>query len=432
MSILAWLTENRTPRQTIAKNTFWLAAGQVGSRLLRAAIVIYAARTLGAGSWGAFAYALGIVTFLTVFSDIGINGIITREAARSPALRDRYLASAFALKLVLIALLTAAAALTLPYLTKIAEARALLPILLFVFAFDTLRDLGSAFARALEQMQIEALAGILTNAAIVFLGFLFLALAPTSAALAWGYVLGSASGAILIAFALRKHLRRLRGAFDPRLWRQIMRTAWPFGLLAMMGAVMLNTDIVMLGWLRSPQEVGYYSAAQKIVQLLYVLPTFFASSMFPLLTRLAREDALAARTFLEKSVAGVLMLAAPLAALGAAFGGTIIKTLFGAAYAPAAPAFSILMLTLILTYPSILIGNAIFAYRRERAFVSFVLLAVTLNVAWNFALIPRFGIAGAAGATLATQLMADTLIWYRMKRVNGFTILRGARALFTR
>ena len=61
-----WLLHNTTVWQTIAKNTFWLFFGQMMSRVLRAIIVIYAARVLGAASWGAFSYALGIAAFLTI------------------------------------------------------------------------------------------------------------------------------------------------------------------------------------------------------------------------------------------------------------------------------------------------------------------------------------------------------------------------------
>src|SRR3972149_7577669 len=152
MNILNFLFKNGSAGQTIAKNTFWLFFGQIMSRLLRAAIVIYAARVLGAASWGAFSYALGIAAFLTIFSDIGINALITKEASRNPELKDKYIATAFWTKLVLTAFFIIATFLVFPYLTNIPEAAAIMPILIFVFAFDTLRDLGSALTRALEKM----------------------------------------------------------------------------------------------------------------------------------------------------------------------------------------------------------------------------------------------------------------------------------------
>jgi O-antigen/teichoic acid export membrane protein len=75
-AIKQFLLHNTSTHQTILKNTTWLFSGQIIGRLLRATIVIYAARVLGANNWGAFSYALGIAAFLTVFTDIGVNAYI--------------------------------------------------------------------------------------------------------------------------------------------------------------------------------------------------------------------------------------------------------------------------------------------------------------------------------------------------------------------
>lgn len=424
--LLAWLTQNRTPSQTIAKNTLWLFAGQVVSRLLRAAIVIYAARALGAASWGAFSYALGIVTFLTVFSDIGVNGLLTREGARDPAKRGAYLGAALALKLAMVAAI-AGGTLLLARFAAIEEARYLLPILLFVFAFDTLRDLGAALARALERMQVEALATIAANAAIVLLGFTALALAGNARSLAWGYALGSGAGLLAIAFALRGYLGGLLRHARWGLVGELLKTAWPFGLMGMLGAIMLNTDIVMLGALRTAEEVGQYAAAQKLVQLLYVLPTFLASSMFPLLARLIREDPPRAARLVGRALRALTIAAIPIAGIGILLGETIITLFFGPAYAAAIPAFKILMLTILLTYPSILLGNALFAADRQREFVWFVVVAALGNVGLNLLFIPRFGITGSAWATLATQFVTDSALLWRTRAAIPFSIFRSAR-----
>ena len=52
--IKSFLFENKTLRQTVVKNVFWLFSGQMIGRLLRAAVVVYAARILGAEGWGLF------------------------------------------------------------------------------------------------------------------------------------------------------------------------------------------------------------------------------------------------------------------------------------------------------------------------------------------------------------------------------------------
>src|SRR3989344_2847945 len=96
-----FLFQNASTRQTIAKNTFWLAVSNIGGRLLRAAIIIYAARILGAAEWGIFSYAISLVTLLTVFTDLGVSPVLVREAAKlreNPEERSALLSSSFALK----------------------------------------------------------------------------------------------------------------------------------------------------------------------------------------------------------------------------------------------------------------------------------------------------------------------------------------------
>ncbi len=423
MNILKFLFSNGTAGQTIAKNTFWLFFGQMTGRLLRAVIVIYAARILGVASWGAFSYALGVAAFLTIFSDIGINALITKETSRNPELKNKYIATAFWTKLVLLTILIAGVAVAFPYLTNIPEAAAIMPILIFVFAFDTLRDLGSAISRSMEKMEIESLIGAFTNLAIVILGIIFLILEPTSRALAYAYAAGSGLGLLAIWFVLRRQIGNFFTNFDRKLVKDILLTAWPFGLMGLMGAINLNIDIIMVGWLGSATDVGYYSAAQKPVLLLYILPTLLASSIFPVMARMAKIAPAIIVALLEKAIAGVILLAIPVVLIGLIFAGPIINLLFGAEYLPAVDAFRILVLTVLVVYPSTLLGNAIFAFDAQKSFVIFVPTFAAFNILFNFILIPIMGITGAATATLISQVIANFLIWRKMNSIHKLSLL---------
>ncbi len=419
----SFLLENRGVTQTIAKNAAWLFGGQAASRLLRAAIVIYAARVLGVSSWGAFSYALGVATFLTVFSDIGIGALLTREGTQSPERRNRYLATAFITKLILLAAIALLVILFFPYLTKIEEAARIMPILIFVFLFDTLRDLGSAFSRALERMEIEATFQTAANLAIVAFSFIFLSVYGTSDALAAGYAVGSGLGFLGITFALRRHLHGIFAHFDRKLIGEILKTAWPFGLFGVMGIAMLNTDIIMLGWLRTPEEVGEYAAAQKLIQVLYAIPAIFAASLFPTLTKLVRSDPVEARRLLERSVALAILAAIPIAAVGVLVAPLLVPLLFGAAYAPGILSLQILMATALIIFPSAIVGVSLFAYGGERRMPFFVAVAVLGNIVLNAIFIPPYGIEGAAVATIIVQLVVNGLIWRTTRRINNFAVI---------
>ncbi len=414
---------NASPAQTVVKNTAWLAAGQVVSRALRAIVVIAAARILGAASWGAFSYALSLVTFLTAFSDFGINALLTRQLVQQPQERRKYLATSLYFKIALAALFAFSLVIARDALTSIPEAASLLPILAFVFIFDTLRDLGSALARSLERMEIEAALTVITNACIAAAGIAALALFHSTYALALAYALGSALGLAATAYALRSNLRHMSASFDLSLLKPILTTAWPFGLLGILGSLALNTDIVMLGWLTGAREVGLYATAQKPIQLLYVLPALLSGSLFPLLSRLSAEKNLTRLSaVLEKSLAAAILCALPPALIGIVLAEPLIVFFFGSAYAASAPAFAILVLTLVFVYPSTILGHTIFALNKQKHFLWYVGISTAVNIAANFLLIPRFGIAGAAGATIAAQLVSNLFFWVAVKRLVHFSL----------
>lgn len=409
--------------RTIAKNTFWLFGGQIIGRLLRAAIIIYAARVLGVSSWGAFSYALSLAAFLTIFSDFGINALLTRESVKSPELRRKYLSTAFFIKSSVIIALISLTLLFGDKLTNLPEAAVLIPIVAIILAFDSLRDLAIAIARSLNKMHIEAAINVFTNFSIAVMGFYLLTQNQTALNLAWSYAIGTGLGLLLAVYLLREYFIDIFKNFDKSLVKIIITSAWPFGLLGLMGAIMINTDILMLGWLTSAEETGLYSAAQKPIQLLYVVPSLLAAAFFPTLTRLAKETGKNFRVVFERGLATIYLIAAPLAVGGAILSAPIIKLLYGAAYAPAYISFAILAATIIVVFPATLIANAIFAREKQKNLLGYVALGVIGNVAFNLLFIPIWGIEGAALSTLVNQIIINIYLWRQFRKVSEFSIL---------
>lgn len=413
---------DRTIGRRIAKNTAWLFTGQITGRLLRAAIVIYAARILGAASWGAFSYALSVAAFLTIFSDIGINALLTREGSKNPNERERYLATSFAVKLVLLLIMSAGVMIFINHLTNLPEAVSLMPIALAVFIFDSLRDLGSAMARALEEMRIEAIANIFTNVAITVFGMAALYFSPTSTSVTLAYAAGTLAGFVFIVIPLRRYFRGLIRNFDRSLIKPILATAWPFGLVGLMGAVMINTDILILGWMRSATEVGLYSASQRPIQLLYIAPSLIATAFFPQLARLAVESKEKFSRLFEQALAVIYLLALPLALGGIILAKQLIVLLYGADYTSAYISFAILSATLAVVFPATLIGNAVFAHNKQKTFLIYVALGIFGNIILDLLLIPRWGMNGSSAATLINQIIINIYAWWLMQKTAPFSI----------
>lgn len=419
------LFRNITGRQTVAKNTFWLTVSNLGGRLLRAVVIIYAARILGAAGWGEFSYTITLVAFLTIFIDFGINAVLIRESSKNITEEERLktLSTSFFIKSLLLTLGVLIVIFAAPYFVTLPGAKALLPIVSLILIFDTLREFGFSLIRALEKMEWEAAIFLLTNAGIVVFGLVFLRLAPTAKSFAWGYVAGTALGVAATFYALRKYFSGIVSFFSKDLVKPILRTAWPFAITGALGVFLTNTDILIIGWLKSAADVGFYSAAIRIIQLLYLLPSVLQVSTLPLLSRLANTDNVKFRRVLESMISLVFLASIPLAIGGFILGDEIIKLLFGSAYLPGALSFKILMLTMIIDFPAVVISGAIFTYNHQKSLIVSAALGGGFNVLFDLLLIPPFGIVGSAFATLFAQFIINVYLWHIMKKINFFEIL---------
>ncbi|MEK7089705.1 MAG: flippase [Patescibacteria group bacterium] len=418
------LLQNKSTKQTIVKNFFWLTFAQVASRFIRAAIIIYAARILGAGEYGVFSYALGLVGFFSIFADVGINSILTREAAQNQEKRSDYFATAFWIKLILLTLTSILVISLAPHFSKIEAALTLIPIVVFLSIFDGVRELTIAFVRAAEKMELEALIIILTNITITVIGFIALFYSPTVKAFVLAYVGSAGIGTLISIIILRKEFAKIFSHFRMELVRPIIDAAMPIALVVLAGIFMVNTDILFLGWLRTSQEIGLYSSAQKIFQTLNTLPGILASAFFPTISKLVgqkRNEEV--RYITEKGVTILLLLSAPIAIGGVILAKPIIVLLYGPTYAPAAIVFQIFVATAIF-FPSALIANLILAYNKQKSVVKYIFLANLANILLNLLLIPHFGIAGASIATGIAQTISVFAGWMIVKKTNNFHTLR--------
>ncbi len=421
--IKSFLFKNEGVRQTVAKNTFWLTFGQIFSRVIKAVLMIYAARLLGTAGYGTFSYALSLAALFTMLSDVGIGGLLTREVSVTKEVERYHFATSLFIKLLLISAGSLLVIFIAPFFTKIPEALPLLPIIVFLLAFDSLRDFLLAITRAQEKMQVEAGVLVFTNITIVALGIVSLFIFGSARSLMVAYTIGSGAGFLVTFLILRKYLSKTWRYVDRKLIKRIFSDAWPFALLGLLGIVMMNTDVIMLGWIRGAGEVGLYSAAQKIVQIIYVIPIIVGLALFPVMARLANKKDRKLRKIMEETIASTLMIGLPIMTGGIVLGRSIINLLFGVEYVGATLAFQILLPTILIIFPATIIAYAVFAYNKQRNFIGLLLFGTVANVILNIALIPKYGIEGSAVATIGAQLVANTFIWIKMKKINYFSVL---------
>ena len=416
-----FLFQNTSIKQTVAKNTFWLFFGEIIGRLLKLTIVIFATRKLGVEGWGTFSYAFAFVSFFFILGDFGINTFITKEMSKDNINKYKYLATSIILRLVLLSLFFTTAVLLAPNLGKIKLGFSTILVFSIFFVSESIREFAMAINRSLQKMEVEGFSKILINFSITVVGLILLTKNVDPISLAMAYMVGSIISTIYIVWSIRKEFKGIEWKFSKENFKIIYAFSWPIVIMSFFG-FLFSLDTIMLGQMKSATDVGLYATAQRIIALSSVIPGFIAASIFPLLSRYEMDMEKSERIF-EKSMTAVLALGIPITIAGIFFSKQIILLVFGSAYSAGAPVLSALMISILASYPNILLTNLIFSKNLQRIFITVTTFGVLLNIALNFLLIPKYGALGAALSTVIAELLIVYTTWRKMKKHIRFSVI---------
>lgn len=165
-------------------------------------------------------------------------------------------------------------------------------------------------------------------------------------------------------------------------------------------------DILLLGALGSPAEIGFYSIAKKLAYSILAITDPLMSAIFPQLSKLVAEKKFSDTITMLKKLTGLLLIPAILC-LGFIFSFRtwIITTLFGNEYAPAANSFVVLMVVSLMIAVffwnlSMIQSLGLINFR----FVVYI-IALVLGGTASYFLIPVAGATGAAIGLLIAYLI---------------------------
>jgi PST family polysaccharide transporter len=193
--------------------------------------------------------------------------------------------------------------------------------------------------------------------------------------------------------------------------RALLRESWPLLFASIAVLINMRIDQVMLGemagdQIASDRAVGLYTAAVRLSEIWYFVPTVLAASAFPALIAVHGKDAAAEAWQWRRLYTLMLWLAIAAGAGTIVLAGPVINLLFGADYAEAAP----ILIVHIWSGVAVCVGTVwskwILLEGRLRLTLYVQLLSAVLNIGFNLWLIPQMGALGAAIATLLSSTLS--------------------------
>jgi PST family polysaccharide transporter len=388
---------------------------------------VWVARYLGPEQFGAYNFAVAFVALFGALATLGLDGIVVRDIVREPSNKHEILSSAYVLKLcggcIAFGIAWASIFIVRP---EDSQAHWLVGIIASGMIFQSLDTIDLWF-----QSQVQSKYTVLAkNSAFVVLAcvkvILILNRAPLTA-FAWAALAEIILGGVgLLLFYLKQ--QTFSFLWHPNLNRTIklLNNSWPLILSGMVIAIYMKIDQIMLGEMINNEAVGIYSAAVRVSEIWYVIPSVIVASIYPAIVKTKQTDTTLYLDRVQRLYTILIWLALLLAIPMTFLSTPILVYLFGVKYVAAGSILSVHIWTAIFTFYGI--GKSVFIQCENMQIYSLICTAsgAVVNIILNLLLIVKFGGIGAAVATLCAQIVSAIIIpsLYSRDRINVKLFLR--------
>ncbi len=380
------------------------------SRAVVFVLSILVARKLLVSEYGQFAYALSLANLFYVFTEMGLHVLLLRDVDHDPekmrVLWQRY----FTLKLSLSLITLIAGLLLFPVIWPWKFSVIFLASLGWMLG-NSLLDFYQSACNALHRFDL---------AGIILLTYRALLLAATAVLFWRGEV---TLGSVLLVFLLcnlaasvfsipliKKFMNipsmALTSAGDA--WN-LLKESLPIGLANILGMVYMRFDMLFLGWMRSTTELGYYGAAYRIYEVVFVIPAALMSIAIPVLSRARSESLSSMRNEMKKISLILSVIALSWIVVGFFNARWFIELLFGSKYASADTVLRILVLANVVVFLNHIVIYTLIVLGHQKKHVINQAVCFVFCLSSVFFLIRFWGSTGAAITTLSTQLLLTIL-----------------------
>lgn len=376
---------------------------------------ILLARILGSSEFGVYSYVITITELLIVLSILGLPLVIVREVAKSMVNKDwsvflglkrKSLMIVWSVSLA-ISFITAITAILFQTESNYTIIYTLL-ILLPLVVTGAVMQIHSGMFQGMKYIIHSQIPSLIIQRAtfIIFVLTLFLvsrehltlyfiaSLQVGTAILALIY------STIVLNKIVPKELYTAEPRYDTKLW---LKSAFVFLLIHASYLISAKTDILMIGALMKNSDVGIYRAAVQGADLVALTLVVANLVLQPNVSRLFESgNYINLQKMITKVARSVAFAALPIA-LSLAFFGEYFMKLFGMGFINGSTTLTILVLGRYINVCFGLAGVILSMTGHEfDAFIG-IFIGAILNIVLNLILIPKYGIDGAALATMISM-----------------------------
>lgn len=364
----------------------------------------YVTRVLGPTGYGKVSFATSLIAYFLMFAQLGIPTYGVRACAK--VRDDKRLLTQTAHELLIINLVMSAISyavlfLALIFVPKLREDRLLYIVVSLTIVFTTI---GMEWLyKALEQYTYITIRSLIFKV-VALVAMFFLVRTEDDYVIYGGITILASSASFLLNFIhARKYidLRPMGGYnFKPHL-----KAVAVFFAMACATTIYTNLDTVMLGFLKTDDDVGFYNAAVRIKSVLVGIVTSLGTVLLPRASYYVEHGLMEEfRKISRKALNFVMVAATPMMLYFMLFARQGMLLLSGEEFLGAVLPMQIIMPTLLFIGLTNILGIQILVPTgREKMVLYSVMVGAAVDLMCNFLLIPKFSATGAAVSNMLAE-----------------------------
>lgn len=386
--------------QKYFRNMGWMFLAKIGSMIVSLLATIYIARHLGPTNYGELSYAVSFVSIFSFIAVLGIDQVLYRDLIKYPEKKNLYMGSALGLRLGASIVAIILCSIFAFWFSPKDVSLFLIFLLSISFIFNSFNIISSEF-QANVQSKYPSLLSLYVTIILNILKILVLIFGKGVIYLAFVLLLESVFYAIgLLYYRVKLYRMISEWSFDKEIAIKILHDSWPLIFSSAFALIYARIDQIMIKNMMDAKSVGLYDAAVRLSEVWYLIPNIIISSMFPAIINAKKISEEVYYGRIKKLGLLLLVLSVLIALPTTMLAGLIIKIIFGSAFMGAVLILQIYIWSNISTSLNMLANYYLVAENLKKILFFSSFIGMSTNVILNIFLIPRYGMAGAAFATL--------------------------------
>jgi len=376
-------------------------------------VLVLARILLTPAEYGLLYLALPILGTVKLLSNFGLPKstarYVTEYVEKRPGQVPHLIRFSFGVNAVTITVASVGLVLASESIAAVLDEPALAPLLVVGVGYVVTRSLAGhvgVLFQAFSDVRWSALVRTVSSVGQVTLAAALVVLGFGVAGALWGFVL---AGVVSTTIGLVVLYRRFYRQYDPDdgmesgLRRRVLRYSVPLTATKAANLLDKRVDAILVGYFMNPVAVGYYTLAKQISEFVMTPAASLGFTVSPEFgAHKASGDMERAASLYRSAFSSVVTLYVPAAAGMALVARPGVRYVFGADYLGAVVAVQVFGVYTLLLALDKTTNDGLDYLGRATARAWAKALTSVANVGLNLVMIPRYGVAGAAVATVIT------------------------------